>query len=115
MDWREKLAAAFDMEVPAAEELQRAEPEVAVPAAEQQGSNRIDVRLEKKGRAGKQVTAVMGLCMDEAARKTLAAELKRHCGVGGSLDGEERIIVQGDKRQRVVDYLTAHGYKARIV
>ena len=62
------------------------------------------LRLEKKGRGGKAVTVVYGLPRNEAFLKTLSQDLKRACGVGGTVldDGVE---VQGDLRDRVREFL----------
>ena len=44
----------------------------------------------------------------------LASKMKRRLGTGGSVRGGE-ILIQGDRRQAVLDFLTAEGYKARII
>ena len=45
--------------------------------------------------------------------KNLAAQLKRHCGTGGSVkDGV--IIIQGDHRDTLVTELKNRGFKAKI-
>ncbi len=70
------------------------------------------VWLDKKSRAGKQVTLVKGFAGSDDDLKELASMLKNKCGVGGSAkDGE--IIIQGDFRDRVVDLLVKAGYKAK--
>mgnify|MGYP003623307325 FL=1 len=70
------------------------------------------VWLDRKQRAGKQVTLVKGFVGTDDDLKALASMLKNKCGVGGSAkDGE--IIIQGDFRDRVTDILTKAGYKAK--
>jgi translation initiation factor 1 len=72
------------------------------------------VILETKHRAGKTVTIVYGFVGSEEDMNTLGKALKNHCGTGGSVkDGE--IIVQGDHRQKVFQYLKQKGYnKAKL-
>ena len=114
IDWKDALGKAFDL--PANEETPEPD-EVQQPAADplaQQGKTRLDIILERKGRAGKQATIVTGFVCDDEALKQVASDLKRSLGVGGSARGGE-ILIQGDFRQRVLDKLTAMGFKARII
>jgi translation initiation factor 1 len=46
---------------------------------------------------------------------TLAADLKRSLGTGGSTEGDAVIILQGDRRADATRWLIANGYKARSV
>jgi len=69
-------------------------------------------RRSTKGRGGKIVTTVIGVPGGEAAQKTLAAELKRSCGTGGSLkDGV--IEIQGEHRDTLVRELESRGFKVK--
>lgn len=72
------------------------------------------VILETKHRAGKTVTIVYGFIGKEEDMNLLGKALKNHCGTGGSVkDGE--IIVQGDHRQKIFQYLKQKGYnKAKL-
>lgn len=72
------------------------------------------VILETKHRAGKTVTIVYGFIGSEEDMNALGKALKNHCGTGGSVkDGE--IIIQGDHRQKVFQYLKQKGYtKAKL-
>ena len=76
------------------------------------GKQRIVVSIDRKHRAGKQVTLVTGFVGKEEDLALLTRTLKSKCGVGGSVkDGE--IIIQGDFRDRIVTILQSLGYKAK--
>ena len=72
------------------------------------------VILETKHRAGKMVTIIFGFEGKIAVMENLGKALKNHCGAGGAVkDGE--IIIQGDHRQKILQYLKQKGYnKARV-
>lgn len=70
----------------------------------------IRVHLEKKGRGGKAVSIVKGLQMTDTMMKDLSAKIKSHCGVGGTQKNGE-IIIQGDKRDRIIEFLKSKGAK----
>jgi translation initiation factor 1 len=72
------------------------------------------VGRETKGRKGKGVTRVTGLCLDAAELKALAKRLKQVCGSGGTVKGGT-IEIQGDHRDRVVEELHRAGFKAKRV
>lgn len=73
---------------------------------------KLKVLLDKKSRGGKQVTLVEGFIGQEDDLKSLGKELKAKCGVGGNTkDGE--ILIQGDQREKVIDYLISKGFKAK--
>ncbi len=72
----------------------------------------VRVARSTKGRGGKIVTTVSGIPGGEAAQKTLAAELKRSCGTGGSVkDGV--IEIQGEHRDTLVRELETRGFKVK--
>ena len=70
---------------------------------------KLKVRLDTKHRAGKAVTLVEGFIGKEEDMEALGKSLKAFCGTGGSAkDGE--IIVQGDQREKVMQWLIKNGY-----
>jgi translation initiation factor 1 len=70
------------------------------------------LRLEKKGRGGKTVTVVAGLPRNAAFLASLAAELKRTCGTGGTA-AEGAVEIQGDLRERLRPLLSGKGWTVR--
>ena len=72
------------------------------------GDGIVRVSRETKGRAGKGVTLVKGLALEDAALAHLAKQLKAACGSGGTAkDGV--IEVQGDHCDRVIELLQQRG------
>ncbi len=73
----------------------------------------IRIQREVKGRKGKTVTTVSGFQLADDELKSLAAQLKRKCGTGGSVkDGI--IIIQGDHRDALLSELKKQGYTAKL-
>lgn len=71
------------------------------------------VQLDRKQRAGKQVTLITGFIGTEEDLSQLGKKLKNLCGSGGSAkDGE--ILVQGDHRTKIVEFLKKEGFKVKL-
>jgi translation initiation factor 1 len=69
------------------------------------------VKLDKKQRAGKVVTLVEGFAGSLDDLGELGKKLKAFCGTGGSVkDG--LIIVQGDQREKIRQWLLKNGYSS---
>ncbi len=79
-----------------------------MPAALQ----KLYVGLDSKGRKGKTVSLVKGFTGTAKDAEALAKELKTLCGAGGSVkDGE--IMIQGNFREKIIQYLAAKGFKVK--
>lgn len=119
-DWQDKLKALKmtmpeDLADDSASDSAAAASTGARQAAQQQ-CPRLDIVLERKGRAGKSATIVCGFpeSMPDEDIASLASVLRKRLGTGGSARGGE-ILIQGDRRADVLRLLQAEGYKARII
>lgn len=107
-DWKKRLGVVFSTNPDFAYQ-EDTQTEEATPAP---SSQNLIVSIDRKGRAGKQVTLVTGFIGTSEDLADLGRALKVKCGVGGSAkDGE--ITIQGDFRDRVVALLKDMGYKAK--
>ena len=71
---------------------------------------KLRIRLETKHRGGKAVSLVTDFIGKEEDLEQLGKQLKNFCGTGGSVkDGE--IIIQGDQRDKILQWLLKNGYK----
>ena len=107
-DWKKRLGVVystnpdFNYQSTREDEAETLEP----------SRQRLIVRIDRRQRAGKQVTLVEGFVGTADDLAALARTLKTRCGVGGSAkDGE--IKVQGDLRDKVVALLQGMGYNAK--
>src|SRR5262245_3826469 len=78
------------------------------PSATPAKPARAVVRMERKGRGGKEVTVVEKLGLGDKELEAWCRELKQALGCGGAVDGDA-IVLQGDLRARVPAVLTAKG------
>ena len=71
---------------------------------------KLRIKLDTKHRAGKAVTLVEGFVGTDDDLQELGKKLKDYCGTGGSAkDGQ--IIIQGDQREKVLQWLLKNDYK----
>jgi translation initiation factor 1 len=74
---------------------------------------KLKIILDKKHRAGKVVTLIKGFFMREEEIGVLARQLKAFCGSGGSFSDNE-IIIQGDHREKILQWLLQKGYSKSV-
>ncbi len=67
--------------------------------------------LERKG-GGKTVSLIKDFVGAEDDLKALGSVLKNLCGVGGAAKNGE-IMIQGDHRDKILEYLNKNGYGAK--
>lgn len=109
-DWQAGLQAFLDSNP----DLPQGEESIVKTEEKTSSQPRLDIILEKKGRGGKIATIVTGFTMTDEEVDSLASKMKSSLGTGGSARGGE-ILIQGDKRDAVLKFLTKQGYKARII
>ena len=78
----------------------------------QPNKQKLIVAIDKKGRAGKQMSAITGFVGKEEDLQQLVTLLKNECGVGVAVqDGV--ILIQGASRDKIVKLLLDMGYNAK--
>ena len=82
-------------------------------AVQPSGDGVVRLQRQSKGRNGKPVTLITGVRLAPQELKKLAGELKRKCGVGGSVEGTS-ILIQGDKRPLLKELLEQRGFVVKL-
>lgn len=111
MDWKDMLSQIRE-DLPEGEE----NSSCCIPEESNDSSDKkreiIHIVTEKKGRKGKTATIAEGFLCSEEELDTIASELKRKLGVGGSARGGE-ILIQGDCRNQLALLLKERGYRIK--
>ena len=81
---------------------------LAIDPSQQQ----VRLHLDRKG-AGKIVSIVRGLQESNDVLTVIAKELKKGCGVGGSVKNGE-ILIQGNHREKIQKLLSKKGYAVKL-
>ena len=107
-DWKKRLGVVYSTN-PDFKYTQAEKPEQQTLPPQKQ---RLILAIDRRQRAGKQVTLVKGFVGSEDDLAALAKRLKTRFGVGGSAkDGE--ISLQGDLRDKACEFLLSLGYNAK--
>ena len=105
MDFKDQLKNLFP------EHQETAEPVIKKPSIWLQDAP-ILCKYEK--RKGKPTTIIEGYTGADSDFKQLAKEIKKMLSVGGSFKNEQ-IIIQGDYRDKIMDFLKNKGFKVKRV
>lgn len=107
-DWKKRLGVVYSTN-PDFIYTEEAGGDVQTPAP---GKQRLVVGIDRRSRAGKQVTLIKGFVGTGDDLAALGKILKVKCGVGGTAkDGE--ITLQGDLRDKAINLLQSMGYNAK--
>ncbi len=86
-----------------------AEEENEASADVEPAKQNLRVAIDRKQRGGKEVTLITGFVGSDEKLEALGKQLKTKCGTGGAVkDGI--ILIQGNMRDKVVDWLLQNGY-----
>ena len=88
-------------------------PERSSAEPHPKGPARAVVRLERKGRRGKEVTVVEQLGLRERELGEWLKDLKTALGCGGAVEGDD-LVLQGDQRERLKALLVIRGVRRVI-
>lgn len=82
--------------------------EICVCSEISKEQQRIRIRLEM-GKWRRKSTIIEGIDEKDISLSRLAQKLKAYCACGGTAK-ESHIILQGDHREKVYEFLVEHGY-----
>jgi len=107
-DWKKRLGVVYSTNP----NFKFEEEQVQHIDTPEPSKQRLTVTIDRRQRAGKQVTLVSGFAGAAEDLTALAKTLKIRCGVGGTAkDG--LITIQGDLRDKVTSMLQSLGYNVK--
>jgi len=109
-DWKKRLGVVFSTE----KDFEYSQQEGDVTATPEPSQQVLKIYIDRKQRAGKEVTIVEGFVGSISDMELLAKQLKTKCGAGGGVK-EGLILVQGDVRQKVKAELDKQKYRSRMI
>ena len=107
-DWKKRLGMVYSTDPDFKFDFEQT-PEEVTPEPSKQ---KLVVTIDRRQRAGKQVTLVSGFRGSDDDLCALGKVLKVKCGVGGTAKNGE-ITIQGDLRDKVTALLKDMGYNAK--
>ncbi len=103
------------------DQLKKIFPDHQIEEKTKENTKKSDIWLQKEPllckyekRRGKPITIIEGYTGAEADFKILTKQLKINLGVGGSYK-EDKIIIQGDYREQIIQILESKGFKIKRV
>ena len=105
---KEKLNIVYSTNPDFQYQFEEEEVVETLPKAQQ----KLYVSIDRKQRAGKEVTLVEGFVGSEDDLKELGKLLKNKCGVGGTVKDNE-ILIQGNFKDKIYDLLVKEGYQVK--
>ena len=107
-DHKSKLVYSTDRNVPGKEKVKVNSPlNNSTPE-----SQKIIIKLERKGRGGKTVTVIEGILMNQNSKVAFLKQLKAKLGTGGTIK-DDCFEFQGDHCNRLMAELKKMGYKPK--
>ena len=106
-DWKERLGVVFSTNPDFQYETTEESEATTLPPQQQN----LKVWLDRL-KGGRVATVVRGFVGSTEDIEALGKDLKRRCGVGGTVK-EGEIIIQGDHRERVMQLLAEAGYRCK--
>lgn len=107
-DWKDRLGVVFSTNKEFQYNQKKDDTDETLPPQKQN----LRIQLSTKQRKGKTVTLITGFIGRIEDLQKLEKELKSKCATGGS-SKEGEIIIQGDFREKIINYLRSKDYRVK--